>query len=72
LFTWISPKKSKKTKKTQEHKNGILNLPWAINKKCREGNFTYIGSNPNPNPNATQSLIHILTKISKTYVGTWL
>ena len=71
LFIQISLKKSK-NKKTQEHKNGILNLPWAINKKCREDNFTYIGSNSNPDPNAKQTLIRILTKISKNHVGTWL
>jgi len=50
-----SARRSQKTKKTQEHKNGILNLSWAINKKCREGNFTYIGPNSNPDPNAKQT-----------------
>ena len=39
----------------REHKNGILNLSWAINKKCQEGNFTYIGPNSNPDPNAKQT-----------------
>ncbi|RIB02893.1 hypothetical protein C2G38_2226584 [Gigaspora rosea] len=28
------PEEIKKQKKTQEHENGILNLSWAINKKC--------------------------------------
>ena len=69
MFTRISPKKSK-NKKTQEHKNGILNLPWAINKKYQEGNFTYISPNPNPDSNAKQSLIQILTKILKNHMDT--